>query len=964
MEYVAGQRWVSESEPNLGLGVIISADNRMVEVLFHSKEITRSYAKQNAPLTRVSYDEGDEISHVNGETYLVLNVESNDGILYYTAAPLYAKEYPTDERAALNTIIAEIDLDHRLQFNSPESRLLCGQIDKNKWFDLRYHTLKLHATLAASGCKGFLGSRVSLIPHQFHIAEEVSLRHSPRVLLADEVGLGKTIEAGLILHQQLVTGIAQRALIIVPENLLHQWLVEMARRFNLMFSLFDAERCKEHGDENPFESEQLVICGLNFLVGNKQRREQITSCDWDVLVVDEAHHIEWMPEQPSEAYNLVEQLANIAPSVLLLTATPEQLGPEGHFARLRLLDPYRFHNLESFLAEEENYVPVAKCALKILSNTALDDSQAQLLTNLIGSAAAEAYQQAANSQSDQLEILSQDILSTLIDQHGTGRVLFRNTRKSIKGFTQRKLHPLPCPSAYSPLTGDINHLAESLAEQIYPERFYQENKILQDKDWWLIDARFQCLLQVLKQNPDKKIILICAHQDTVLDIEQGLRVDHGIYAAVFHEGLNIIERDRSAAYFADKDDDCQLLICSEIGSEGRNFQFAHHLFLFDMPLNADLLEQRIGRLDRIGQSEDIQIHLPYFAEQTQAMLFRWYAEGLNAFEQSSATCSNLQQAYNDKLNHFLLGIEPMDTFTAFLNEVSAKRLILEKQLEEGRDPLLELNSSGQSDLKLLEKISEEEDSFELRRWITSVFNLYGVDHDEGSDNSMIAHPSDHMHNTHFPSLPEEGTTLCFDRATALSREDIQFFTLDHPMATGVMEMILGNERGNSAITTIKLANFAPGTLLIEAIYLIETIAPAVYQADKYLPVTLIRVLIDPQGQDLSDKVSYEQLAPRLNNVKRDTARAVIKSELEGIKQSIKAARPFAEKRAELMRLNSSGQAEKSLDIEYKRMTALKKKNPSIRQSEIDFLEEKKFALLDYIENAPLNLNALRVIVSI
>ncbi|MBV1873499.1 MAG: RNA polymerase-associated protein RapA, partial [Gammaproteobacteria bacterium] len=595
MEYVAGQRWVSESEPNLGLGIIISADNRMVEVLFHSKEITRSYAKQNAPLTRVSYDEGDEISHVNGETYLVSNVENNDGILYYTAAPLYAKEYPTDEQIALNTIIAEIDLDHRLQFNSPESRLFCGQIDKNKWFDLRYHTLKLHAALAASGCKGFLGSRVSLIPHQFHIAEEVSLRHSPRVLLADEVGLGKTIEAGLILHQQLVTGIAQRALIIVPENLLHQWLVEMARRFNLMFSLFDAERCREHGDENPFESEQLVICGLNFLVENKQRREQITSCDWDVLVVDEAHHIEWMPEQPSEAYNLVEQLANIAPSVLLLTATPEQLGPEGHFARLRLLDPYRFHNLESFLAEEENYVPVAKCALKILSNTPLDDSQTQLLTSLIGAAPTEAYQQAASSQSDQLETLSQDILSTLIDQHGTGRVLFRNTRKSIKGFTQRKLHPLPCPSAYSPLIGDINHLEESLAEQIYPERFYQENKNLQDKDWWLIDARFQCLLQVLKQNPDKKIILICAHQDTVLDIEQGLRVDHGIYAAVFHEGLNIIERDRSAAYFADKDDDCQLLICSEIGSEGRNFQFAHHLFLFDMPLNADLLEQRIGR---------------------------------------------------------------------------------------------------------------------------------------------------------------------------------------------------------------------------------------------------------------------------------------------------------------------------------------------------------------------------------
>ena len=127
MEYVVGQRWVSESEPNLGLGVIINADSRMVEVIFHSKDITRSYAKQNAPLTRVSYDQGDEISHVNGETYIVLGVENNDGILFYTAVPVYAAEYSQEERATLGTIIAEIDLDHRLQFNSPESRLFCGQ---------------------------------------------------------------------------------------------------------------------------------------------------------------------------------------------------------------------------------------------------------------------------------------------------------------------------------------------------------------------------------------------------------------------------------------------------------------------------------------------------------------------------------------------------------------------------------------------------------------------------------------------------------------------------------------------------------------------------------------------------------------------------------------------------------------------------------------------------------------------
>ena len=90
-----------------------------------------------------------------------------------------------------------------------------------------------------------------------------------------------------------------------------------------------------------------------------------------------------------------------------------------------------------------------------------------------------------------------------------------------------------------------------------------------------------------------------------------MKQKHGIRATLFHEGMSLIERDRAAAWFADPEEGAQVLICSEIGSEGRNFQFAHHLVLFDLPSNPDLLEQRIGRLDRIGQNAVIKIHVPY-----------------------------------------------------------------------------------------------------------------------------------------------------------------------------------------------------------------------------------------------------------------------------------------------------------------------------------------------------------------
>ena len=114
--------------------------------------------------------------------------------------------------------------------------------------------------------------------------------------------------------------------------------------------------------------------------------------------------------------------------------------------------------------------------------------------------------------------------------------------------------------------------------------------------------------------------MICAHAQTAIDLENALRVKEGIRAAVFHEGLSIFERDRAAAYFAQEEDSAQVLLCSEIGSEGRNFQFAHHLVLFDLPNNPDLLEQRIGRLDRIGQTQTIRLHVPYFEDTAQQLL--------------------------------------------------------------------------------------------------------------------------------------------------------------------------------------------------------------------------------------------------------------------------------------------------------------------------------------------------------
>src|SRR6185436_9202435 len=117
---------------------------------------------------------------------------------------------------------------------------------------------------------------------------------------------------------------------------------------------------------------------------------------------------------------------------------------------------------------------------------------------------------------------------------------------------------------------------------------------------------------------------------------------------VFHEGMTLVQRDRSAAWFAEKNG-ARLLVCSEIGSEGRNFQFAHHLVLFDLPLDPGLLEQRLGRLDRIGQREEIRVHVPVIPGSHLEVMARWYHEGLDAFQEHLPGAGELFDLYGARL---------------------------------------------------------------------------------------------------------------------------------------------------------------------------------------------------------------------------------------------------------------------------------------------------------------------------
>ena len=970
-EFVVGQRWLSDSEPDLGLGQVTDVDFRTVSIDFGAVEETRRYARQQAPLTRLVLKPGDTVTVAELSLEILDLLHTPSGLIIYETQDDQGKRHPLPESLLPDT----------LSMNRPLDRLLSGQFEPCQWFYLKQQTLQLMGDAERSGLMGLCSARAELIPHQLYIANEVAGRYAPRVMLADEVGLGKTIEAGLILQQQLVSGLSARILIVVPEPLLHQWLVEMLRRFNLSFTLLDQERCEalqESGEDNPFTTAQLILSPLSLFTRKPQWTEAAQSAGWDLCIVDEAHHVTLgelttpdtrkLGEEITSAYKTLETLAASTKGLLLLTATPEQLGQENHFALLRLLDPARFTDFAAFVAEQANYQQIAT-RIKTMAD---DDPQ----------------------------------MRELLDQHGTGRILFRNTRRQLTGFPKRMLRPWPLAELASLGTASLG-TERSKNDLSVPNDYANDSN--DPDDLISDDPRVRWLADWLtgagSKKREGKTLLICAHDALAIALEKHLRLRVGVRSSVFHRHMSLLERDRAAAYFAGEENAASILVCSEIGSEGRNFQFCRHLILFDLPVNPDLLEQRIGRLDRIGQRHDVQIHVPYVTGSRQERLFQWYHHGINAFEQVAPGAFRLWQEFKPELEDYLenlgtadlqgdllgterskndLSVPNVSYASDFIVRVQARNALLQTELEQGRDQLLERNSFNAHDAdQLLARIAEFEQNYTPEQWLLNVLDSYSVFYDRNSDGSISIVPGQDMLLPSFPGLPDEGFEACFKREQALRREDRAYLTWQHPTVTGAMDLVMNSHQGKASMSVFypELAVSrsksgasisteaewpAPGcAMVVECQYRLKVSAPAHLQLAKHLPATglTFNMTLDHNNNVTALEQSLETQRQHLRFPDKAMAlealqthqKLLLKLTASADKMALAACKQVADQAGKAMLTTQT--------LEIKRLLALKQRNPNIRQEELDYLKEQTLDLHQCLAQATPELMAIHVILS-
>ena len=454
-------------------------------------------------------------------------------------------------------------------------RLAAGEIDRLEDFANRLDALHLASLREGDRLASFLGGRIQLFPHQLYVAERATRADPVRWLLADEVGLGKTVEACLIQSHLLRTGRVERVLVVAPATLTVQWLGELWRKYHEVYVLLDDKRlndvARDYGEYfNPFDVHRRVVASLEMLVERPRLVEQAQAAGVEMVIVDEAHHLRRREGHPGNpAYRTLAPLIRQVPHALLLTATPLEDDAEGFLRLLQLLHPERFPDGSPLLEVLDSGAPLPACT----SVTRRQDlgglpPRRPLPVDIDEQAwapIAHLEQQVAALPADTPPARARkaDLLRRALSSGAAVLALPDSRRPGLEAAARRAVESDP----------RLDFLAQAAPE-------------------W-------------ERRREKTLIFVsCRETLEMLRAELSRRCQ--LATAVFHEDLSPARRDIEVAGFRTRSGP-SLLVSTECGGEGRNFEFCHRLVMYDLPWSPGRVEQRIGRLDRIGRRMNVGI---------------------------------------------------------------------------------------------------------------------------------------------------------------------------------------------------------------------------------------------------------------------------------------------------------------------------------------------------------------------
>ena len=493
-----------------------------------------------------------------------------------------------------------------------------------------------------------IGSNVTPLPHQLKALNRVMSKPQVRYLLADEVGLGKTIEAGLVMRELKLRGLVRRILVVAPKGLATQWLSEMQMHFNENFKLLIPSEFANITDNMWLKHDQ-VICPMDSIKPlekrrgwdaakinqyNKQRFDDVMAAGWDLIVVDESHRLQGSTDSVAR-FKLGQGLADAAPYFLLLSATPHQGKTDGFYRLMSLLDREAFPDEASITQER-----VKPYVIRTEKRQAIDAEGKPLFRPRRTQLISVAWGVKHGPQRDLYDAVTEYVregynqaLATKQNAMGFLMILMQrlvvSSPSAIKATLARRLDVLNKPALatqsslmteedWEELDGQqqVDQLLNS--SELGKARIGSLKKEIEEVQWLLnianqcvennIDAKADALLELItnlqreENDPNVKVLIFTEFVTTQTMLAKFL-ADRGMSIVTLNGSLDMQERKKVQQQFAQN---TRILISTDAGGEGLNLQFCHVIINYDIPWNPMRLEQRIGRVDRIGQQHVVR----------------------------------------------------------------------------------------------------------------------------------------------------------------------------------------------------------------------------------------------------------------------------------------------------------------------------------------------------------------------
>lgn len=349
-----GQRWYSKTETELGLGIVLKLEDRLVQIYYPEKDETRIYNPKSSPLQRFRLNIGDEVVHENNQSFIVREISEIDDLFIYH----------TDEGE-----IVEGQINAKINLTNPEDKLFNNLLDEPAEYEFRYQSLMSQRKIDQLNYRGFYSSKVGIIPHQMSILNTLVQDDIKKFILCDEVGLGKTIESLNYLKHLIELDLIKSALILTPQSLQYQWFIEIFRKYNLYFKTFGLSDMVEL--ESEFDNDNYIISSPSHLKTNQKDREYIANKRFDLIIIDEAHQINFKEDE------LISNKIKNSHYSMLLSATPEALGKDAFQSMQNIIDnDLYFRNRREVLEKSYSLFPKKNLVLIPINEKINSDSAA------------------------------------------------------------------------------------------------------------------------------------------------------------------------------------------------------------------------------------------------------------------------------------------------------------------------------------------------------------------------------------------------------------------------------------------------------------------------------------------------------------------------------------------------------------------------------------------------------------